>query len=379
MIGIRNAKRFARPIYAQPLQVLTTGRRCESVRLPTDTMPAAVKSNDCWETAWSVAPLPVSTGLADDEASSYGAPWLAGAAPLKPEQTGKAQVHMAERDSEILSDEEAGRLWERAAQLQAEAARRVEAPDVPGAEMGPPGYALTHVRSAALEAGIANEFVDAALADLRAERALPKVEKGNSLARRFLNHPPDTITVRRVVEATPQEVLSAMGAVLPVEPFRLTSTDQQGDPLNRGVLVFDIQGLSAPFPQGFALEAKWGGLRQVFVSLRPIEGSTPSCEMTVHSPVTSHKVGLVQGMIAAAVTGGAGLGVGLLGGALLGALGLAIGIGPVTAVGGVLVGGGLGVKGYRAVYGYCMRRGRRAIEGLIGAVAVRAQGVWQGS
>ena len=71
--------------------------------------------------------------------------------------------------------------------------------------------------------------------------------------------------------------------------------------------------------------------------------------------------------------------VGLLGGALLGALGLAIGIGPVTAVGGVLVGGGLGVKGYRAVYGYCMRRGRRAIEGLIGAVAVRAQGVWQGS
>ena len=283
---------------------------------------------------------------------------------------------MTERDPEILSEEEAARLWERAAQLQAEAARRVEAPDVQGATMASAGYALTHVRSAALEAGIASEFVDAALDDLRAERALPKVER-NSVARRFLNHPPDTITVRRVIEATPQEVISAMGAVFPDEPFRLTSTDQQGDPLDRGVLVFDIQGLNAPFPQGFALEAKWGGLRQVFVSLRPIEGSTPSCEMTVHSPVTSHKVGLFQGLLATTLTGSAGFGVGLFGGSVLGALGLVTAIVPIAAVGGVFLGGGLGVKGYRAVYGYCMRRGRKALEGLAGAVAVRAQGVWQ--
>ena len=281
---------------------------------------------------------------------------------------------MAERDPEILSEEDATRLWERAAQLQAEAARRVEAPDVHGAATSPPGYALTHVRSAAVEAGIANEFVDAALDDLRAQRALPEVAKANSLARRFLNHPPDTITVRRVVEATPREVLSAMEAVLPEEPFRLTSTDLRGDPLDRGVLVFDIQGLSAPFPQGFALEAKWSGLRQVFVSLRPIEGATPSCEVTMHSPVTSHKVGLVQGLVATAVTGGAGFVMGV-------ALGVAIGIAPLVAVaagGGLLVGGGLGLKGYRAVYAYSMRRGRKALEGLVGAVAVRAQGVWQG-
>ena len=282
---------------------------------------------------------------------------------------------MPERDPEVLSEEEAARLWERAAQLQAQAARRVEAPESGGADVAPAtGYALTHVRSAALEAGIADEFVDAALADLRAERALPKAE-GQSLARRFLRHPPDTITVRRVLEATPQEVLSAMEAVLPDEPYRLTSTDLQGDPLNQGVLVFDIQGLSAPFPQGFALEAKWGGLRQVFVSLRPMEGATPSCEMTVHSPVTSHNVGLAQAVVATAITGGAGFG-------LAAAVGLAIGLGPlgaVGAVGGALVGGGLGLKGYRSVYDYCMRRGHKALEGLIGAVAVRAHGVWQGS
>ena len=111
------------------------------------------------------------------------------------------------------------------------------------------------MRSAALEAGIANEFVEAALADVRAERALPKVDKGNTLARRFLNHPPNTITVRHVVEAAPQEVLSAMEATFPNEPFRLTLTDQQGDPLDQGVLIFDIPGSSNPFQQGFPFAA----------------------------------------------------------------------------------------------------------------------------
>ncbi len=294
------------------------------------------------------------------------------------EQT-RLRSHMAERDPEILSEEEAARLWGRAAQLQAEAAGRIEAPDVHDSAMPAPGYALTHVRAAALEAGIANEFVEAALADLRVERALPEVEKGNALARRFLNHPPDTITVRRVVEATPREVFSAMEAVFPDEPFRLTLTNQQGDPLDRGVLVFDIPGPISPFHTGFAFEAREGGLRQLFVTLRPIEGSASSCEMTLRSPVTTHKVGFGLGIVAVILTGGVGFGVGSIAGAALGALGLVTGIGPVVAVGGVLVGGGLGVKGFRAVYSYALRRARRALEGLIGAVAARAKGIWRGS
>ncbi len=286
---------------------------------------------------------------------------------------------MAERDPEILSEEEAARFWERAAHLQAEAARRAEAPDVPSGATPPTGYALTHVRSAALEAGIADEFVDAALADLRAERALPTAQKGKGLARRFLNHPPDVITVRRVVEATPQAVLSAMEAVFPDEPFRLTLTDQQGDPLDRGVMVFDIPGAGGPFPQGFAHTMRESGLKQVFVSLRPIEGSTPSCEMTVYSPVTSQSLGLAIGLVVTTLAGGVGFGVGVLGGAALAALGVVTGIALVVPAGGVLIGGGLGVKGYRALYRYAMRMGRKALEGLIGAVAVRTKGVWKGS
>lgn len=280
---------------------------------------------------------------------------------------------MTERESDFLSEEEATRLWGRAAELQAEAAGRADEPDAPEALMPPPGYALADVRSAALEAGIAREFVDAALADLRADRTHRTAEKSTRLARTFLDHPPSTIAVRRVVEATPQEVLSAMEAVFPDEPFRLTLTDQQGDPLAGGALVFDIQGTSTLLLQGgFAFDTREAGLRQVFVSLQQVPGSAGSCEITMHSPVTSHNVGLGLGLFVSGVAGG-------VGGLVIGALGFAAGMGPLGAIPGVLLGAGLGVKGYRALYRYALRRGRKALEGLIGAVAVRTKGVWRGS
>ena len=273
---------------------------------------------------------------------------------------------MAERDPDILSEDEAARVWTRAAELQAHADGSVTAAEVDGDDTGLPsvGYGLTHVRSAAHEAGIAPEFVEVALADLRVERALPKVKKGDALARRFLNNPPDTIALRRVVEAAPEEVFSAMQAVFPEEPFRLTLTDQQGDPLDGGLLVFDLPGVKNPFEQGFAFETTEAGLRQVFVSLRPVQGTTNSSEITLHSPATLHRLGFGLGIIAAILGGGAGYGA-------LGALGLAVGIGPVGAVAGVLLGAGLGVKGFRAIYAFAMRRARKALEGLVGAVLSR--------
>ncbi len=279
---------------------------------------------------------------------------------------------MTERDPEILSEEEAARVWGRAAQLQAEAAGDVPAPTVETDEDGPPsrGYALAQVRSAALEAGIAEQFVEAALADIRVERLLGNERRGHALARRFLNHPPNTITVQRVVAATPQEVLSAMEAVFPGEPFRLTLTDQQGDPLDGGMLAFALPGPRTPFERGFAVETTDAGLKQVFVSLRPVDEPIGGCVITAQSPVTSHNLGFGLGMLVTTLTGGVGLGG-------LGALGIAIGIGPVGAIGGVLLGAGLGVKGFRALYHFSMRRATKALEGLVGAVAARAKGIWQ--
>ena len=82
---------------------------------------------------------------------------------------------MTERDPEILNEDEAARVWHRAAHLQAEAARKAEALAEDGAreeeDVSPiEGYAISQVRSAALSVGIGDEFVDAALADLRTER-----------------------------------------------------------------------------------------------------------------------------------------------------------------------------------------------------------------
>jgi hypothetical protein len=280
---------------------------------------------------------------------------------------------MAERNGDILSEEEAAQVWRRAAQLQSESDGGVEALELDSGDDGIPstGYALTNVRSAAQEAGIADEFVEAALTELSVARALPRGPSGQALARKFLNQQSNIITVRKVIEAKPDEVLSAMQAVLPNEPFRLILADQQGDPLDGGALVFDFPGMKHPFERGFAFAMTDVGIRQVFVTLRPIEGPISSCEMIIQGPVTSHNTGFGLGIFVATLTGAAGFGA-------LGAVGLALGMGPVGAIGGVLLGAGMGVKGYRAVYNLAMRRAKKALEGLGGAVAVRTKGIWQG-
>jgi hypothetical protein len=231
-----------------------------------------------------------------------------------------------------------------------------------------------------LEVGITAEFLNAALVDLHAERALPDRSKQWRLARWYFKDPPDHITARRVIHASVPDVLSAMEALFPTDPYRLTLTDRRGDPLEGGVLVFDIGGFGAAFPQGLAAEAGWAGYRRVFASVRPIEGATPSCEVTLRGPVAgAQNLMALLGSGLTGLAGGAGLGLGLGVGAAFGVLAT----GPVSVilfatflVGGVALGGGLGTKGFRAVCGYGWRKGLTALEGLLGAVASRAEGGW---
>ena len=80
---------------------------------------------------------------------------------------------MSNDEEQRLSEEVAARLWKRAAELQSEAARRIEATslqetEADNSEPATEGYALGHVRQAAEEAGISGEFVDAALAEVTA-------------------------------------------------------------------------------------------------------------------------------------------------------------------------------------------------------------------
>ncbi len=93
----------------------------------------------------------------------------------------------------------------------------------------------------------------------------------------------------------------------------------------------------------------------------------------------SYGVDVFQGVL---VTGFAGVPALLLGVLGFGLANVPEG-GPLTALaailvaGGGLAGGGLGVKAYRALYRVGIHRARTALEGLLGAIAGRAQGGWR--
>lgn len=291
-------------------------------------------------------------------------------------------------DPDTLSEKEALRLWQRAAQLQADAARRAEAraageeegePGTAVARRDPDGYALAHVRAAALEAGISEEFVDAALAELRADRAAAGAAgtPHRPVSRWLLGGPEEAVVAHREIHATPEAVLSAMEEILPREPFHLTLRDRLGDPARGGILVFDIRGagVSGISQPGFVGDASFGDVRQVLASLTVHPGDPPRTTLTVSGPVAwAWRMNAAVSALFGTVGGGLGLGAGVALAALASFLG-PLGAGAVVAVtGGAGAWGGL--SGFRALYRYGFGRGSAALEALLAAVAARAQGGW---
>ena len=293
---------------------------------------------------------------------------------------------------DFLSQEEATRLWKRAAEIQAEAARQAEidaaaaaAGDLDtGSDAGAnDGYAMTHVRAAAVEAGIGQEFVDAALADLRTEQALSS-GKGLGIARRFLGNPDEALTVSRTINTPIAEVLRAMEAVMPEEPFGLSLRDRRGDPEAGGLLIFTIprsslQGASQP---GFTGQVSYADLREIYASLRPLGES--SCVLTLRGPI-AWAYGINAGVGSLVTGAGAGIGFGVgsasaaLAAAVLSTTALAA-VAPFAAaalVTGGLLGGGMGGHFFlRKLYRYGLSRGQVALESVISAVAMKAEGGW---
>jgi hypothetical protein len=293
-----------------------------------------------------------------------------------------------------LSEEEAARLWQRAAQLQAEAAHREDSAEEAGAESheeeaSDEGYQLEHVRTAALEAGIDAEHLDAALADIRAERTPSMRSRGGQYARWLLDDPARAITVRRVVAAAPAEVLRSMERVFPGEPYRLALRHRQGDPLDGGLLVFDIEGAGfiAQSTGDFKGQASAADLRQVLVTLQPVrDGDSKKTEVTVRGPVAwAHGINAGIGTGLVAVAGGIGLALSwplggwvaaTLWGAGLLAPGAAAAIGAAATALGTAVTGRLGVEGLRVAYNLSLGMGRKALEALVSAVVLDAEGGW---
>ena len=290
------------------------------------------------------------------------------------------------QDDTRIPEEEAHALWRRAAELQAEAARRLEERSrqlVPREDSSDTteveGYRLADVRTAAEEAGISPEFLDRALAESR-NRVLVEgaEERPSAMAARFLGEPPRMIEVSRVIHAPAEEVYAAMQRVLPGRPYRLSLIDHHGaDPTDGGVLVFKVPAFSytaTTSDQSFAYEMAWVDLKQLMFSLRRLDTDPPATELTVQgSLIHSHKLNMwVGGSITGVATSLSGVGGAFAGGAAA----VALGIGGLAtgAIVGFLAGGaavgGLAMLGWRALYRYALRRGEKAIRNLIGSIAV---------
>lgn len=294
----------------------------------------------------------------------------------------------------ILSEAQAARLWRRAAELQAEAARRLEdrskqlAPrGDTGARDDDDGYELSHVVSAAIEAGISPEFVEFAVAELRNERRLAVRDRDavDRLADVMLGNPPRSAEVSRVIPASPDRVFMAMQRVFPSEPYGLVLKDTHGpDPLTGGVLVFDVPawtGLESS--ERLAYQARgWADIRQLYVTLTPLETDPPSCEVTIRTPLRhSRRVNFWGSAVVSGFTGLGGAAAGLaLGLAAAGTAGLApILAGALAAASAVTVGGAVGggtALGYRSLYRFGLRKGVRALEGLLVALDVGIRTGW---
>jgi eukaryotic-like serine/threonine-protein kinase len=297
---------------------------------------------------------------------------------------------MCNEDQQRLTEEMAARLWQRAAELQSEAARRIEATsrleadsEIAGPDTDTDGYALAHVRQAAEEAGIAGEFVDAALAEVTAYDAIGPHKKSflDGVAQTVLGHPPDFLEIRRVMAATPAAVYETMQEILPNAPNNLVLRDIQGDVLNGGVMVFEVPSFNGLSYTPFEYEMANAGVKQLLVSIRPLDEA--SCEVVV---LGSLRVGrrAAAGFFGA-FTGAAGFG-GVAGGVGLGmAIGTGMGLGGVALVplvgGMALLGGGtLGAASrtlFRKLYRWGLGRGQRAIEGLLGTLNVSVVSDWR--
>lgn len=297
---------------------------------------------------------------------------------------------MGSDDQQRLSEEVAARLWQRAAELQSEAARRVEAtplvgPESDASEPDTDGYALDHVRQAAVDAGIAGEFVDAALAEVTAQEAVGHHEGSwlDGVAKRLLGHPPEFLAVRRIISAKPDAVYGTMQDIFPRPPYNLSVRDIRGDALDGGVMVFDVPSVMVLSYTKFEYDMSYSGIGQMLVSINPVDEA--SCEVVLQCPLQAGR--RTAGGIFGAVTGVAGmgglaLGVGL-GGVVGTGLGLAgLGLAPLMGGAALLGGGTLGGAarfGFRKFYRFGMGRGLHAMEGLLGALNVSVMSDWRGA
>ena len=247
-----------------------------SNRLPFEGTPNAVLVSHVTKpapTLGSVAPnvpKPIAAVIDRCLAKAPDERWESAEALADALGTALDDMSIAERDavrrssSDVISEQDAIAVWQRAAQLQAEAAHRMERSitlTVNGgdgsATIPTDAFRLSDVEAAAVEAGISRQFVALALAE-RTEMA--KESNGTialldeRLDRRIttmLGVTDRGISVSRVISASPKQTLQLIGRVFTAHPYLLTVKETvNGHPLDGGILRFEIPSLSVVMSRG---------------------------------------------------------------------------------------------------------------------------------
>ncbi len=236
--------------------------------------------------------------------------------------------------SSVLSSDQAMLVWRRAAELQAEAAARLEtkmrtatetrsmvavsAGATAKADAEPPvptdSYRLRDVEAAAAEVGISQKYMALALAELQSapnamQLAQPSSQFKEQLATRLFGTSQRTLSVSRVIRAAPRDVLQAVGRTFQAPPFSLALRDTLGGhPLDGGVVVFDVPTMT---DAGYRFTwTKYGVyVPEIRVTFAAVPGDAKACEVTIHvdlrKGITPNLWG--YGVISAGMSGVAGV------------------------------------------------------------------------
>jgi hypothetical protein len=225
----------------------------------------------------------------------------------------------ASNASAVLSSDEAMAVWRRAAELQAEAAARLEsrmrsasetrqlaasttplsnsngesaaltassrAPDAVPTD----AYRLRDVEAAAAEVGISQRYVALALAEIKASpdamrRVQPMPEWKERLTTRLFGTTQRTVSVNRVFRYPPRIVLQALGRALQAAPFSLELRDTLGGhPLDGGVLVFALPAMTGDTNYKWSYTRYGTFVPEVRVTLAGVPGDPRACEVSMHA------------------------------------------------------------------------------------------------
>jgi hypothetical protein len=256
-------------------------------------------------------------------------------------------------------------VWRRAAELQAEAATRLEtrmrdaeqsagASETSTASAPSDSYRVRDVEAAAAEVGISQRYVAIAMAELAAQPAgaplpAPVPEWKERLTNRLLGTTQRTLTVSRIFRHPPRVVLQALGRTLQAPPFLLSLRDTLGGhPLDGGVLLFEMPAMG----DGNSANYKWTWTRygvyvpELRVSMATIAGEARACEVSMHVDLRrGHFANIIgYGVLVATGAGAGGIaggivaakallltGAAILGPAVLGAA--AVGVGALASAG----------------------------------------------